>query len=651
MPYSWYKFSTRLELSSGFQLRRFFYISEIFFVLFFGFFYPALLYSSSPSFFGVPLFVLLEKILSLICAMAFGALLFYFAMPDAIKNLLSFLLALLVCVACINAFLLTGSTGDFDTLIFRQGDLEDSIGAYITYIKDVLVFLVSFFFLVFVCRKKWLNTFSFGILILVLALLTAGGYYCYLGNNAAIFQTQENQAASPSSLLPAWHGRLWRFSKTGKNVLGLFWDMFTGGHMENILSMYPEIKEQLDGFIWYPDMVSTGAGTSLSTLSIYGGPQYDPLLLDRQEPGTSKQTKANRANSFLANAFSSRGYDVALAGTPFIRQNDDEFQKYLSHPESVLLVCDEGDWGDNWGKAHGEYWKQWRRSQASYQPKELWEADPDYTSFFLSLGFLRILPFSLRPGFYNGGNWRGETANQILLTRIKEHWLPNLPASQFMSDFISVDEGKPAFKILRSVLSHSSWHLSSEDSVLPVVDPYPATEGQFTLVDGLYPEHLYTEVHMIRFLVQLIKRMKELGVYDNTRIVVFSDHGVGDSPQLNRKVGRSVYKGNPHALLLYKNFKVNGPLVSSDALMTCGDIPTLLTGELAPYIKGIPSMDELRSLSGPDRVRTHYLAMPERFDLQKNLFNVIPVSVKGTMFTRENWSKGRYPLTLPRKSK
>ena len=155
---------------------------------------------------------------------------------------------------------------------------------------------------------------------------------------------------------------------------------------------------------------------------------------------------------------------------------------------------------------------------------------------------------------------------QVLAANMKTHFMPNLPPMQFMHEFIRADEGKPTFKMIRSMLSHFTWHLTSED-LHPVLDPYPDTSERFTLVDGIIPEHYYTETHMMRFVADFVASLKRLGVYDNTRIVIFSDHDFGDSWGLNKYVGREVYRGSPNALLMFKDFNSHEPLRFSKTLI------------------------------------------------------------------------------------
>ena len=70
--------------------------------------------------------------------------------------------------------------------------------------------------------------------------------------------------------------------------------------------------------------------------------------------------------------------------------------------------------------------------------------------------------------------------------------------------------------------------------------------------------------------------MREMGVYDNTRIIVVSDHGYNmwNIPDLWVSDDNDAEWLNP--LLLVKDFGDNEPLRVSDEFMTTGDVPTIV---------------------------------------------------------------------------
>ena len=593
--------------------------SSLLLAVFLCIFYPSLLFLTDSSFFPDSLPVTLLKLGPYGIVFLLLSLILWLLLPSLLRSLLAFFTALLVCVVLSNAFLLTEKYGDLDALMFGQPWFLLYPGPRV-FLKDIGSLLIAFSILSFCLWKKKIRHFINALWIVSFALLGVSGY-CYLSSSHI-----QSETLGSADKFPIYHSRLWRFSKTEKNVVAFFFDGFTGDHLQRIVAAAPELAEKLDGFTSYPDTLATGCMTFLSTPSIYAGPSYKANVLNRTEPNSSLREKFARSLTVLPNIFVRRGYDVVMAGTPYLESGDVFFHRGLESPKSVLLL-----YGDNWARDYIPYWQRWAEATGlSFQDK-----DVDISRFLLNLSLFRAAPFSLRINLYNGGNWRGNVADQVLEARLRTHFMSNLPPMQFMGDFVSTDEGAPTFKIIRSMLSHYTWHLPLE-GMQPMLDPYPATPGQFVLVDGIIPEHYYTETHMVRFVADFVASLKRLGVYDNTRIVIFSDHDSGDSWGLNKKLGREAYQGDPNALLMFKDFGSRGPLRFSDALMSCEDIPTLLL-EGIERVDGIPDMEALRRISGPDRVRVHCVGTRTP---DQNLFDATVYTVRGTIYRRENWSEG-----------
>jgi arylsulfatase A-like enzyme len=164
------------------------------------------------------------------------------------------------------------------------------------------------------------------------------------------------------------------------------------------------------------------------------------------------------------------------------------------------------------------------------------------------------------------------------------------------------------------------------------------------MVDGLIPEHVYTEAHILRLLAAFFDWLRAAGLYDNTMIVLVSDHCYADSRMLNAALGvdergliaqyakHNAYPGRPHALLMWKRFNDQAPFRRAPDLMSSMDVPALV----CEAIGGCPDVE--RPDSGPQRVRFHYYGQVDvsgktTYDTWKKAV------VRGTMFRKENWSQ------------
>lgn len=103
--------------------------------------------------------------------------------------------------------------------------------------------------------------------------------------------------------------KLFKYSKTQPNVLLVFLDGAMSGYMPAILEDEPQLKEQLKGFSWYPNVISTGNRTINGLPSVFGGADYTVGGINARRHGTLKE-KVSDAYKIYVDNFSAKGYDV-----------------------------------------------------------------------------------------------------------------------------------------------------------------------------------------------------------------------------------------------------------------------------------------------------------------------------------------------------
>ena len=164
---------------------------------------------------------------------------------------------------------------------------------------------------------------------------------------------------------------------------------------------------------------------------------------------------------------------------------------------------------------------------------------------------------------------------------------------------------------------------------------------------GNIPDY-YSAAASIHLIAKWLAYIKEQGVYDNTRIVIASDHGV--------LIRTGVFKDNDvcqvegcNPLLLYKDFDAHGSLQTDNAFMTQCDVAVLATQNLAehtatggfavhPYSHAL--------LDSSQKQGDQYLFMNHNNTLQKNLATAYAAksnewyTVHDDIFVAKNWRKG-----------
>ena len=584
------------------------------------------LYKSDPSFFPKSLLSTLAPLVTYAIGFVVLCTILWFVLSKGLKKIIAVLSLFAVICILLNIFVFTIDYGALDNVVFSKQDALYDVKTNFT--KDILTAAIGGVLTWFILAHQHCRKAIHALYIIGLSLLLFSGYVVLAPSAANSTKNQQS-----AELLPEYHDRLWGFSKEGKNVIVFVWDMFTGGHMEEILAENPQLKAQLDGFVWYPDTVAVGVNTFMSMGSLYGGEAYSPINMNK-DGERPLFDKLHEAYAVMPNAFLKEGYDVVAAGLPYAIQ--DLYKKYINSDKALIFTSKD------WGEIYADYWRRWAKNEqldTSNKNKKL-------DRYILALALFRALPASLRPYVYDNGRWHG-IAEQVAAVSA-EHIIKHLAPLQFMDRFSNAKNKNSTFKILYSALSHYLWHLP-KDSLFPVEDPYPRTEGQFILVDGILPEHMYTECHMMKFLVQFCEWLKKEDIYDNTRIIVVSDHCEGDSRMLNSAFGvhekgdarygkNKAYLGRPHALMLIKDFNSRGNLSISDAYVSTKDTTSFTLMDLAK-VEQIPDRSKLfKELSDSQRVREHIEGawIPQSHNKNTMIIDRHNI-ISGTMFKKENW--------------
>ncbi len=148
----------------------------------------------------------------------------------------------------------------------------------------------------------------------------------------------------------------------------------------------------------------------------------------------------------------------------------------------------------------------------------------------------------------------------------------------------------------------------------------------------------------VKRVAEILDRLKDVGVYDKTFVVISSDHGSGlPPPQFvnDRQTPMGTVAriaGNAMALLVVKPLNNNGPVRTSSAPTTITDIPaTILDGVGVP--PNLPGEPALKMSEDAARVRPWAFYDWERDDWGQNYFATLDiVEINGRVLDGNNWT-------------
>lgn len=317
-------------------------------------------------------------------------------------------------------------------------------------------------------------------------------------------------------------------SRRGKNVVILFIDRALGEDLPYIMNEKPELRSVYDGFTYYSNVISFGGHTNFGAPPIMGGYEYTPVEMNKRS-SESLVSKHNESMKVLPVLFLRHGFNVTVCDAPY-----GNYQWY-----SDLSVYDDYPEIDTF-------------HTTGYFTLPGLDAESlgcDFTSAYAALCNLTAMTSVSNKKSDNFVFFYNDTPHQPVTFREGEY-VPDPGANNAAYD-----------------AAHS---------------------GRFT-VDGVTinvsstkrMQHYQTNMATMLRIGEWLDELREIGVYDNTKIIIVSDHGYYlhqldelDFPEQRLPGGDHVDGGNFFPLLMVKDFNAKG-FTESKKFMTNADVPTI----------------------------------------------------------------------------
>ena len=366
-------------------------------------------------------------------------------------------------------------------------------------------------------------------------------------------------------------------SREGQNVIVIMLDRAIGSYIPYLFQEKPELKEQFDGFTWYPNTLSYGGHTVFGAPPLFGGYEYTPEEMNKRD-SEKLVDKHDEALKVMPELFQAAGYDVTLLDPPY------GYQMY--EDVAVRPVFEEYQNVHTFEAERGQYFSPDDDFVRQYQ--EIWERN------FFCFSLMKCSPLFLQPYLYQNGSY----FNNSFIYReddrlscsgiVNWNFANSFAVLKSMPEIAEVsDEKKNTLLLLCNSSTHEPTLLEEPSyTISPVVDNrvYDREHNDRFNVDGqtLHVESLRQMQHYqinMAALLELGKWFDDLraaSCYDNCRIILVSDHGAAlnqvDSMIFGQDWGSDAMMYNP--LLLVKDFDSHG-LCVCESLMTNADTPIL----------------------------------------------------------------------------
>lgn len=537
---------------------------------------------------------------------------FYALFSSKTKKILTFLFSFIAFSAIMNCFAFSGNYGPVNpNLLFMTP--QHFMPSIKTVIVNILCMaaILALVAVAFSFKAKILNSLCTIFLISLVAIS---------GKNIASVQNSFRKMEAPDlskKIEPVFH-----LSKTGKNVIVLMQDRFFSPLIPKILENNPELRERLDGFTWYPNTVSFGKLTMIGTPGIFGGYDYTPFEINRRTDKTLQQ-KHNEAILTMPIVFNQNNWNVTVADLPY--------ENYLEQPVTNMY---KGYDFINRVTTHGTYSNIW---YARNNMKKSPFMSEGIKRNFIWFSILKVVPPFMRQIIYHKKYW-------ISYSKFENNakFIDNYSEIDLFPELFDSSSEKNAFFLLDNEANHESILLQAPD--------YVPVENVTDFGPGGKDETYSSMVGVLKRFADFMDFLKENNLYDNTKIVLVSDHGMSCDTGVfdNKTQNFPFYKENMTASLLVKDFSNRGKLKEDYAFMTNADTPALalkgIDGKaLNPFTKnpldvnfiggGITKNDFIKMSNAPaesTRIRKN-----ARFNIKDDEW----YTVKDNIFDDKNWSQ------------
>jgi len=480
----------------------------------------------------------------------------------------------------------------------------------------------------------------------ILAIICMTGVNAVYINNSV--KPLKQQAAEEAGSKPTI-----KLSQTGKNVVVIMMDRAIGPYIPYLFSEKPELQKEFSGFTYYSNTVSFGSHTNFASAALFGGYEYTPVELNKRS-SESLMEKQNEAIKVLPVLFDQNGYEVTVC--------DPVYPNYQMYPDlSAFDDCPDIHTYITKGKYDDSASERNKNNKRNFFCYSLMKSSPLLLQHFLYNGGYYMAPDYLNSAEIKDGTEQVESADAgplFSLFMSAYNVLVNLPE---MTSTGNNQTG--SFVILTNDTTHDISLLQTpEYEPRSYVDNtrYDAEHPNRFTVDGRTlnmmtgPQfsHYESDMAAMMKLGEWFDYLRENDLYDNTRIILVSDHGF-DLNQFDELIHdngdgtcEDMQKYAP--LLMVKDFDSDG-FTTSDEYMTNGDVPTLATegvisNPVNPYTGNIINSDA--KYEGDQ-----YVICSEDWDIQVNNGNqFMPAdwySVHDSIWDTNNWSRVSTNSTSP----
>ena len=606
-----------------------FFASSILLFILTGLAIPTSLMSSSPAeFAGIgshpnPMWYVLNTALQSAGLFLFWPTCIYFLFNKRIKAVLSIFMAAFSLIFLADTYLFMLAYGDISSSLVFLNTADFKTVSPISMANILAIITIIILTVLFIHAKNG-KIFSHLIIILTLALTAVS-----IGNSSKIMSVYkeyrlQSQASQVQSVDPIFH-----LSKDKPNVVLMMLDKASNQYVTSIFEESKKVSESFTGFTLYPNTVSFNRHTLQGAPGIWGGYEYTPYAMN-EKSGETLKDKNNQAILMLPRIFTEEeNYSATITDPSWANHSQTNIcdLSFLEEYPEIKGYRTIGTYTDYWLKKYNQNGELLDNSEAILSRNLL---------FF---SFFREFPIFLREFLYKKGQYwsnNGEVVHSKII-------LDNYSVLDILPDLTDLNnDNDGSYICIVNELPHDEQFMQAPDFI-PVANVTNYGISRFKDYSDFH-----TMAAAFTLLAKWFDYLKANGVYDNTRIILVSDHGSQETEDCFDE-DQGFGKGRLHPLLMFKDFNSDGALKEDMTFMTNADVPSLLLKGLVenptnPFTRKEIPLDTSQVKENGVIVSIDTKHKPEfhnayTYDVPDDAW----LLVKDNIFQSQNWQRAKGP--------
>jgi len=539
----------------------------------------------------------------------------YFLFGKKIQSFLTLFFWTMATSALVNNFVFQKNFSVISNTFTFNNSLSALNASKISSLLSILFTLLFFMTFLLLIKNKRIKIINTSLVLLFFSLATLSAYNIFTIQKGYVnFEAhKKTELSGISGIQPVFH-----LSKDKPNIIIIMADQAIGGFVKPIFDEQPVLYDQFEGFTWFPNTVSFAMHTLMGVPPLWGGYEYTPKEMSRRDTIPLVE-KHNEALLMLPKILSGIGYKVTVTDPSLANYASINDVSIYDNYENIKAFNTIGRYTDLWYSLND--FETVPVTGVKIKRNALW------------FSFLKISPPFLRKIIYDDGYyWKiGENPESI------ETFINSYAVLDFLPRLTVYDSEKPSALLITNETTHEMIFLQYP-TYTPVRTVTDTGNGEFS--DNRY-FHVNNAVYMK--IGEWLEELKKNQVYDNSRIIIVSDHGhnmnarIADTELAIPNERREAY--NP--VLLFKDFNSTGKLKTDMSFMTNADVPVLALDGVADTINPFTgkSLRENPKSQGL-YITTNHLWQPFRHS--KRTFNINAdqwIFVHNNIFDSNNWEK------------